>query len=155
MIYRGFLEVVWFGSSPIPFPSVSCLSFLVFQCVADLTYGIGGEGGGRGAESYNREKAWHSVNQSILSEIPYHPPPPHSPPDRRKTVELTSQTGVCLFTPPANDANYGKSAKSRNYFQLSYSSSAANRKRARKEMNDTTNDGFLLYNYMYIGHTSP
>ncbi len=41
VIYRGpgFLAVLWFGSSPTPFPlsfrSASCLSFSVFLCVAD------------------------------------------------------------------------------------------------------------------------
>jgi len=58
----------------------------------------------------------HSSSHPPSLRIP--PSHPHLPPDRRKTVELTSQTRVCLFTLPANDANYGKSAKSRIYLQL-------------------------------------
>ena len=34
-----------------------------------LLKGEGGEGGGRGAESYDRRKAWPSINRSILSGI--------------------------------------------------------------------------------------
>jgi hypothetical protein len=40
-----------------------------------LAYGRGGErgeGGGRGAESYNRKKAWSYVNHSILSVMNRH-----------------------------------------------------------------------------------
>jgi hypothetical protein len=29
------------------------------------------EGGGRGAESYDRKKAWSSMNHSILSDLSY------------------------------------------------------------------------------------
>jgi hypothetical protein len=72
MIYRGqgFLAVKWFGSSPPPSPSpVSKMSlFLIFLCVAgrdNLRERMGG--GGRGARSYDREKAWPSTNNSILS----------------------------------------------------------------------------------------
>ncbi len=43
MIYRGpgFLAVVWFGSTPIPYPplpSTICLFFSVFLCFADRAY---------------------------------------------------------------------------------------------------------------------
>ncbi len=43
LLFRGlgFLAVVWFGSSPTPFPplpSASCLSFTVFLCVAVRAY---------------------------------------------------------------------------------------------------------------------
>jgi len=59
--------------SPLsPLPSENCLSFSFFLCVAGPACwwhgGRGGEGGGgRGAESYDRKKAWSSINHSILS----------------------------------------------------------------------------------------
>ncbi len=73
MIYwgPGLLAVVWFGTT-IPPPLVSNLSlFLSSFCVSPVepTDGRGGrEGGGGGAKSYNDEKAWPSVNLSILSD---------------------------------------------------------------------------------------
>ncbi len=75
MIYRGrcFLAVLD-DSAPRPPPSspissASCL-FSVFMCVAVRTYWRqGGGGGGQGAKSYDCEKAWSSVNHSILSQI--------------------------------------------------------------------------------------
>jgi hypothetical protein len=77
IIYRGpsFLAVVWFGSSPAPppLPSASCLSFSVFLRVAspvELTdVRCGGVVVWRGAKSNLREKAWPSINHSILSVI--------------------------------------------------------------------------------------
>ncbi len=40
----------------------------------------GGEGSGRGAESYDRQKAWSSINNSMLSahdsRMEFAPPPP-------------------------------------------------------------------------------
>ncbi len=67
----GFLAVVWFGSSPTPFPpllSASCLFFLSLPVCrrSSLLTGEGGGGGG-GAKSYDGEKAWLSINHSILS----------------------------------------------------------------------------------------
>ncbi len=69
MIYRGpgFLAVL-FGSSPPPRPSLlsrSYISFAVFPSVASRdTDGRGG------AISYDGEKAWFSINHSILSDVP-------------------------------------------------------------------------------------
>ncbi len=76
MLHRGpgFLAAVWFGSSP----SFSPLSI----CNRDRRYtgrprkrdnllmltGDRGGGGGRGAESCDRKKAWPSINHSILSD---------------------------------------------------------------------------------------
>ncbi len=61
-------------SVPIPFPlsrqQVGWLSFSVYLCVAGRAYCTderGGTGGGLGAESYDRENAWTSINHSILS----------------------------------------------------------------------------------------
>ncbi len=50
-IYRGpsFLAVVWFGSTPAPFPpllSANCLTFSVFNCVAGPAYWRERRGGG-------------------------------------------------------------------------------------------------------------
>ncbi len=58
MIYRGpgFLAVVWFGSSTIPFPSPP-----------PLPTGEGRRGVGGGAKSNGREKAWPSIHHWILS----------------------------------------------------------------------------------------
>ncbi len=74
MIYRGprFLAVAWFGSSTTPsphyLPSASCLSFSVFLCVAGRAYWRERRvGGGDGAKSCDGEKAWSSINHSILS----------------------------------------------------------------------------------------
>ncbi len=72
MIYRrpGFLAVVWFGSSPTPLSheQVSLFLSLPVCCRSSLLTGEG-ERGGRGTwtKLYDREKAWHSINQSILS----------------------------------------------------------------------------------------
>ncbi len=74
MIYRGsvFLSVVWFGSSPNPFPP--CLSrqlplFLSLPMCrrSSLLAGDWEGGDGPGAESYDRKKARPSINRSILS----------------------------------------------------------------------------------------
>ncbi len=69
----GFLAIVLFGSSP-SHPSASCLSFSVFLCDA-LVELTDGRGGGRrgwgGAKSYDDEKAWSSINHSILSPYGY------------------------------------------------------------------------------------
>ncbi len=72
MIYRwpGFLAVVRFSLSPTP-PPLSrhqvVSVFSVFLCVAGRAYWR--ERGGGGPESYNDEKAWSSINHSILSLI--------------------------------------------------------------------------------------
>ncbi len=68
MIYRGpgFLAVVIRLHPPLP--SASCRYFSVFLCVAGRAYWR--ERGGRGwawSWSYDRMKAWPSVNGSILS----------------------------------------------------------------------------------------
>ncbi len=57
MIYRGlcFLADVWFGSFPTPSPS-SVIKLSLFLC--HLVWR---------AKSYNSEKAWSSINHSILS----------------------------------------------------------------------------------------
>ncbi len=71
MIYRGlgFLAVVWKGSSHLPSsppPPVSKLylffSLTVFLSPVELTDGRGGEG-------RSEEKAWPSINPSILSVL--------------------------------------------------------------------------------------
>jgi hypothetical protein len=50
-------------------PSASYLSFSVVLCVVGPAYWRGEEGGGgRGAESYDRKKAWPSINRSIISD---------------------------------------------------------------------------------------
>ncbi len=48
-----------------PPPSATCLSFSVFLCVADGAYWRE-SGVGWGANSYDGEKAWYSINHSIL-----------------------------------------------------------------------------------------
>jgi hypothetical protein len=73
MVYRGsgFLDVVFFGSSPTPYPphpSVITLSLSSYVLLVELTDGEGG-GGGRGAKSYDGEKAWSSTKHSILSGV--------------------------------------------------------------------------------------
>ncbi len=58
-----------------PLPSARCLSFSAFLCVAGRHTVLTGEsgergeggGGGRGAKLSDREKAWSSLNHSILS----------------------------------------------------------------------------------------
>ncbi len=73
MIYRGpgFLAVIWFGSSPTDLPhlpSASCPSFSVFLHVCRRSSLLTWEGGrGWEAKSNDREKAWPSINRSILS----------------------------------------------------------------------------------------
>ncbi len=73
MIYRrpGFFDFVLFGSSPNPspplLPSKSFLSFFFFLCRRSILLKEDGEKGGRGAKSHDREKAWLSINHSVLS----------------------------------------------------------------------------------------
>ncbi len=74
MIYRGpgFLDVVWFGSSPTlsPLSRQQVVSLSLSSCVSPVNLTdwreIGGFGGG-GAKSYEGEKVWSSINHSILS----------------------------------------------------------------------------------------
>ncbi len=71
MIYRGlgFLAVVWFGSTPTPSRQhVASLSRFCWWSPVELSDRKGR--GGRGAESYDREKAWPSRNRSSLSFFP-------------------------------------------------------------------------------------
>ncbi len=71
MIYRGpsFLAVVWIGSTPAPSPLSRQLIGRLSKssCVSLVQLTDGRRGGGRGAESYDRQKAWTSINRSILS----------------------------------------------------------------------------------------
>ncbi len=72
MICRGpgFLAVVWFGSFPPPPSPVSKLDRRHIQedWERETTcWGRGGGGKAIGAKSYDGEKAWSSINQSILS----------------------------------------------------------------------------------------
>ncbi len=74
MIYRwpGFLAVVWFGSSPTPFPSsfrqqVVSLSKSSHVSPVKLIDGRRGRWGWTRSESYDRKKAWSSINHSTLS----------------------------------------------------------------------------------------
>ncbi len=51
-----------------PLPSENCLSFSFFLCVAGpACWWERGGGGGLGAESYDRNEDWSSINHSILS----------------------------------------------------------------------------------------
>ncbi len=52
-----------------PLPSATCLSFSVFLCGRAYCRERGVPGG-RGAESYDRKKAWPSINHLILSWSP-------------------------------------------------------------------------------------
>jgi hypothetical protein len=73
MIYRGpgSLEVVRFGTSSPPFPSLSLSILSLFLslpvcCRASFRTGEWGRGGG--GEKAN-QKVWHSINYSILSDL--------------------------------------------------------------------------------------
>jgi hypothetical protein len=71
IIYRdpGFLAVVWFGSS---FSAVSSTDETHRRLrKRDKLLTVGGGGDGRGAESYDRKKAWYSINHSILCGATY------------------------------------------------------------------------------------
>jgi hypothetical protein len=64
-MYRGpdFLSVI--GLVLPPSPVSSCLSFSVFLLVAGQAFlglGVGRGEGVEGAKSYDREKAWSSIN---------------------------------------------------------------------------------------------
>jgi hypothetical protein len=68
MIYRrpcflAVLHMIWL--LPHPLSSASCLSFSVSLPVCSRSSLTGG-GGGVGAKSYDNEKAWLSINQSLL-----------------------------------------------------------------------------------------
>ncbi len=75
MIHRGPgglspCRMTWL-TPPLPLPSLhsaSCLSFSVFLWVAYRAYWWErGKGGRAGYKSYDSEKAWSSINHSILS----------------------------------------------------------------------------------------
>ncbi len=64
----GFLDVVWFCSSPFPpfsRPSAICLSFSAFLSVASRAFWRRGGSGWGVAKSYDCEKAWSSINHPI------------------------------------------------------------------------------------------
>jgi hypothetical protein len=69
MICRGpvfFAAVIRLLAHLLPPSPATGLFFPVSPCVAaELTDGIWGEGGGRGAKSYDRDTAWPSINHSI------------------------------------------------------------------------------------------
>jgi hypothetical protein len=73
MIYRGpdFLAVVRFGSSPTP-SSEQVVFLFQSSCVSLVELidgrGLGGKGVGEESKSYVREKAWPSINHSILPD---------------------------------------------------------------------------------------
>ncbi len=68
MIYRGLnvLVVLWFGSTPAPFLPSPLIKQDRRLTDRERETIAGGGGGGRGAESYDRKKAWSSTNHSIL-----------------------------------------------------------------------------------------
>ncbi len=67
MEHQAFHAVVWFGSSPTPTP-VSKLSLVLSLPVSRRSSLVTQEGGGSGGgdKSYDGEKAWSSINHSIL-----------------------------------------------------------------------------------------
>ncbi len=75
MFYKGpgFLTILLFVHAPLlhPLTSAKCLSFSVSVCVAGRAYLRKEVGSGRGAKSYDHEKAWPSINHSILSDYKY------------------------------------------------------------------------------------
>ncbi len=66
--WPGLLAIVWIGFSPFPLFPVSQLSLFLDLPVCSQSNLLTG-GGGRGAKSYDREKAWSSTNHSILSSV--------------------------------------------------------------------------------------
>jgi hypothetical protein len=77
MIYRGPVFLAVYGLTPPrhllhPLPLSSQYAVPATQRKTEkprqLADGIGGEGGGRGAESYNCKKTRSSLNHSILAE---------------------------------------------------------------------------------------
>ncbi len=66
---RPGFRMIQLLARPLPPPSPVCLSLSVFLDVADRAYSREKEGrGGRGVKSYVPEKAWFSINHSILSD---------------------------------------------------------------------------------------
>ncbi len=79
MIYRGpgFLVVLWFGSSPnraTPFPlsPQQARPAIHRNTEKERQLAVGRGGGGWGAETYDRTKAWSSINHSIFFGLWYH-----------------------------------------------------------------------------------
>ncbi len=70
MIYRGpgFLFVIWFGSSPIPSPYITCQQVVSPSSSVSLVEFTDERRGKRGG---NGDKPWSSVNQSLLSGTDY------------------------------------------------------------------------------------
>ncbi len=70
---QAFSQSYDLAPRPLPPPvSVSKLERATHRKIEierQLAHGKGGEEGGRGAESYDRKKAWSSVNHSILSGL--------------------------------------------------------------------------------------
>jgi hypothetical protein len=61
-----------YDSAPCPpppncsIPSASCLSFSIFLCITGRAVRLPAGGGGRTPKSYDSEKAWPSLNHSVL-----------------------------------------------------------------------------------------
>jgi hypothetical protein len=73
MIYGGAGFLAVYDSAPRPPPPpppVSNLPIFLSLPVCRRSSLLPGEGGGRGAGSYDREIAWPSINHSILSCSP-------------------------------------------------------------------------------------
>ncbi len=94
MIYRGpgFIAVIWFGFFPTPYTlSRQQVVYLSHSsCVSPV------EGEGRGeAKSYDGEKAWSSINHSLLVCTPNPSAPlshlPHPPPPKGQLIRLCSK----------------------------------------------------------------
>ncbi len=81
-IVDQLLTVVWFSSSPIPCPPLpSVIKFDPRQTGRQKKRQLAGKGrgdegvrGGKGAKSYNGEKAWSSINKKSVTKL-LSPPP--------------------------------------------------------------------------------
>ncbi len=104
MIYRGpgFLAFVWFGFSP-PLSHQQVVTLSQSYCMSPVEHSNGRGGGGGGGKSYDRDKAWPSINFQYSLKLNASQ---WSRNIRLRRSEVTSRMHLQLFLSPNSIITY-------------------------------------------------